>query len=249
MRSHDTAHTTPVGTGRAAPAGAAAGRPPRDVRGFWRVLLAIIAPLPMLAKAIYYVLSPVDGGAEFSDTLAAYAGHEELLPVLTWLDAVFVTLLIPATFAVAWVARRGAPRLATVAALISLVGFFAGVGLLGGVIGIESLTVRHSLDVEAMAGLSDVYANEPIILVAGLLFIVGIVFGLGLLGIALWRSRVAPAWLGIALAAGGFTHPFIPGHVAQGVGLAVAAVGFAGASVALLRMRNDDFDLPATGAR
>jgi hypothetical protein len=81
-------------------------------------------------------------------------------------------------------------------------------------------------------------------LIAGLLFILGITIGLLLLGIALWRSRVAPAWMGMALALGGFTHPFMPGHVAAGVGLVVAAVGFAGASRALLRMRNDDFDLP-----
>ncbi|MEU4235434.1 hypothetical protein AB0F17_65160 [Nonomuraea sp. NPDC026600] len=33
--------------------------------------------------------------------------------------------------------------------------------------------------------------------------------------------------------------------VAQGIGLAVAAVGFAGASLALLRIRNDAFDLPS----
>jgi hypothetical protein len=42
--------------------------------------------------------------------------------------------------------------------------------------------------------------------------------------------------MGIALAIGGFTHPFIPGHVAQGIGLAVAAAGFAGATVTLLRI-------------
>jgi len=36
---------------------------------------------------------------------------------------------------------------------------------------------------------------------------------------------------------------FLPGHVAQGVGLLVAAVGYAGASLALLRLGNDDFDL------
>ncbi|HET9900400.1 MAG TPA: hypothetical protein VFR46_04940, partial [Actinomycetes bacterium] len=69
-------------------------------------------------------------------------------------------------------------------------------------------------------------------------------FGLLLLGIALWRSRVAPAWMGIALGLGGFTHPFLPGHVLAGLGLLVAAVGFAGASWALLRTSNDDFDLP-----
>jgi hypothetical protein len=44
-------------------------------------------------------------------------------------------------------------------------------------------------------------------------------FGLLLLGIALWRSRVAPAWMGIALGLGGFTHPFLPGHVLAGLGL------------------------------
>ncbi|MFJ2715556.1 hypothetical protein [Streptomyces sp. NPDC087437] len=52
---------------------------------------------------------------------------------------------------------------------------------------------------------------------------------------------------GIALAVVGFTHPFMPGHIASGVGLLVAGVGFAaagfaGAGWALLRMSDDDFD-------
>jgi hypothetical protein len=50
--------------------------------------------------------------------------------------------------------------------------------------------------------------------------------------------------MGIALGLGGFTHPFLPSHVLAGLGLLVAAVGFAGASWALLRTSNDDFDLP-----
>jgi hypothetical protein len=44
---------------------------------------------------------------------------------------------------------------------------------------------------------------------------------------------------------GGATHPFIPSHIGQGIGLLVAAAGFTGASITLLRMRNDEFDLPA----
>jgi DNA-directed RNA polymerase specialized sigma24 family protein len=36
--------------------------------------------------------------------------------------------------------------------------------------------------------------------------------------------------------------------VGQGIGLLVAAAGFAGVSVALLRMSNDEFDLPAAAA-
>jgi hypothetical protein len=43
---------------------------------------------------------------------------------------------------------------------------------------------------------------------------------------------------------GGVTHPFIPNHIGQGIGLFVAAAGFVGVSMALLRMSNDEFDLP-----
>lgn len=236
---------TPATTETTAPTRAATVRPLRDVRGFWRILLAVIAPLPMLAKGIFYILTPENGDTGFRDTVTALAAHKGLVGTLTWFDAVFVAGLIPATYAVAWVARRGAPRLTTAGAVIALLGFFAGISLLGGVLTPAVVTARHGLDVNAMAALDDAVSNEPMILVAGLLFIVGIVIGLGLLGVALWRSRSAPAWMGIALLVGGATHPFIPGHVAQGIGLLVAAVGFAGATVALLRMRNDDFDLPA----
>lgn len=221
-------------------------RPLRDVRGFWRILLAVIAPLPMLAQATNYILMPVGGNAEFTDTVAAVAAHEALFGVLRWFDAAFVVLLVPATFAVAWAARRSAPRLATAGALIALTGFLAGLGLIhGGGTPLAYLTVREGLDVTSMARLDEAAWNDPMQTLASLLFLVGIVIGLTVLGMALWRSRVAPAWLGIALAVGGFTHPFIPNHTAQGIGLAVAAIGFAGASLALLRMRNDDFDLPA----
>ena len=235
-------------TDTATPATASATRALRDVRGFWRILLAVIAPLPMVAEGIYYLLVPVEGSASFRDTVAAFAAHKQLMDVITWFGAVFVVGLIPATFAVAWVARRGAPRLTTWGAAIALLGFMTGFPLLGGPINTSYLTVQHGLDVDAVAKFDDALHTEPLLGVASLLFIVGIVFGLGLLGLALWRSRVAPAWMGIALGVGGFTHPFIPNHIGQGIGLLVAAVGFAGASVALLRMRNDTFDLPAAAS-
>jgi hypothetical protein len=33
-------------------------KPVRDRRGFWRILLAVILPLPMLAKGVFYMLTP-----------------------------------------------------------------------------------------------------------------------------------------------------------------------------------------------
>jgi hypothetical protein len=125
-----------------------------------------------------------------------------------------------------------------------LTGLLTGFGILGGTPRLETVVVSEGIDVSTAARMADAIGEHPTALLGGLMFILAITVGLLLLGIALWRSRVAPAWMGLALAAGGLTHPFMPGHVAAGTGLIVAAVGFAGASVALLRMRNDDFDLP-----
>jgi hypothetical protein len=220
-------------------------RPLRDTRGFWRILLAVILPLPMLAKGVFYLLTPVAGDVTFEESVTQLAAQAELLDTLKWLDAVFVVTLIPATIAVAWVARRGAPRLTTVGAVIALSGFFAGIALLGGVVTPAMATVQHGLDVTSTAALDEALHQEPLLGIASLLFILGIVVGLGLLGGALLRSRYAPAWAGIAVLVGGATHPFIPSTVGQGIGLFVAAAGYAGVGVALLRMTNDEFDLPA----
>ncbi len=218
-------------------------RAPRDVRGFWRVLLAVVAPVPMLFMGLYYLLSPVDGGASFESTLAAVAEHQDRYQWLPWLQVPFF-LLIPAMFATAWVTRRAMPRLATAGGLLAVGGISAGFFLLPGVESLQYLTVRNGLDVSTMTKLDSLLEDAPTLQIGSLLFILAITFGLLLLGIALWRSRVAPAWMGIALALGGFTHPFMPGHLAAGIGLIVASVGFAGTSVALLRGTNADFDLP-----
>jgi len=218
--------------------------PLRDRRGFWRILLAIIVPMPMLAKAVYYLLTPVAGDVTFKESVTSFEAHRGMLETLKWFDAVFVVTIIPATVAVAWVARRGAPRLTAVGGFIALSGMFAGIALLGGVMTPALVTVQHDLDVSLMAALDDALHHEPLLGIASLLFIVAIVFGLGLLGEALRRSGAVPAWVGIAVMVGGATHPFIPHHVGQGIGLLVAAAGFAGVGVALLRMTNDEFDLP-----
>ena len=219
-------------------------RPDHDRRGFWRILLAVILPLPMLAKGVYYLLTPVAGDVTFNESVASFETHSGILETLKWLDAVFVVLLIPAAMGLAWVARRGAPRLTTAGAVIALTGFLFGISLLGGVTTPAMMTVQHDLDVKSTAALDDALHHEPLLGIASLLFIVGIVLGLGLLGGALKRSRAVPAWVGLAVMIGGATHPFIPNHIGQGMGLFVAAAGFAGVSVALLRMSNDEFDLP-----
>ena len=220
----------------------------RDLRSFWRILLAVIAPLPMLAQGLYYVISPWDSNATFAQSITETNDHLGLVGAMQWIETPFLIGLIPATIAVIWVTRRHTPRLTTVGAVLCLLGDLAAFPLNPNSDRTAYLTASKHLNVTAISALSDAEDNYLLGQLGGLLFIIGVTIGLLLLGIALWRSKAAPAWFGIALAVGGFTHPFIsgivPGYIGQGVGLWVAALGFAGASYALLRMRNDDFDLP-----
>jgi hypothetical protein len=218
-----------------------------DTRGFWRALLAVVAPLPMLAKGISYLIIPVDGDASFGSTIDALSSRPGLANTLVWLDVVFCVLLVPALLAGCWLARRGAPRLATAAGLVAGGGALVGVALLGGPLPPYQSTLRDDLDPSAMSAYNDALEKDPVIGVGSAFFIIAIVIGISLIGAALWRSGQIPRVAAIAVILGGSTHPFLPGHVAQGIGLLVGAAGFACVSLALLRLPNDAFDLPPTG--
>jgi len=88
--------------------------------------------------------------------------------------------------------------------------------------------------------------NQPAVLVALLLFLVGMVIGGILLGIALWRSRAVPRWTAVALIVSSPLRLVYDGGINAITALTwvLTAVGFAGASVALMRMSDDEFDLP-----
>jgi hypothetical protein len=229
-----------------APATAPATTRTHDARRFWMTLLAVVAPLPMLSKGIFYLITPVDGDADVATTVDALQSRLGLNTALVWLDVVFCALIVPSLAAACWLARRDAPRLSTAAGLVAVGGALVGQILTGGPLTPYEATLRHGLDAQAMQDLTDAVEGDPVMGVGSLCFIVAIVIGLTLVGAALWRSRRVPRIAAAAVILGGATHPFLPGHAAQGVGLLVAAAGFAFVSAALLRLPKDGFDLPPT---
>lgn len=214
---------------------------PREDRGFYRKALAIVAPLPLLAMGANYLAADVPGNGSFGEVLDAARRQESLLVVMSWVTMLFFAFLIPAVIAVAAVTRKRAPRLTAWGIALTVPGFALGFSMGPGDTGLALLTVQKHLDVPSMNALDKAIRQTPTLGVSSLLFIVGIVIGLLLLGIALAKSHVVPVWFGVALAFGGFTHPFMPTHTLAGIGLIIAAVGFSGASLGLLRMSNDEF--------
>jgi hypothetical protein len=58
---------------------AAVARPAWDTRRYWRVLLAIVAPLPLLGLGASYVISQIPSDGPFKSLAAAAAAHHRPL--------------------------------------------------------------------------------------------------------------------------------------------------------------------------
>ena len=222
-------------------------RTPHDLRRTWRVLLALLAPLPLLGMGISYLVDPVPQDGPFSGMVAAAADDRGAALLAVWAGLPFLVGLVPATAALAWVCRRQVPVLTSVGVWLTIPGFLAAFALLPAQNVHALVTADDGLDAGTVAALDDAVVEQPWVLLATLLFLLGITVGLPVLGVALWRSGTAPRWTAALLIAGTATHIFVPGPAGKGLGLLVGAVGFLGVTLALLRTSDEEFDLPPVG--
>ena len=217
----------------------------RDRRTFWRLLLAFVAPMSGLALAAANAVSPSSLGGSAEDEVTSIAAHQGAAEASLWFSLLFVLTLIPGAIAVAWVCRRRRPSLTAVAGCLAIFGFLTGmanpstnmVALIG---------AQKGVDHDTLVTLVDATSNSIFVSVALLPFLLAITFGRLLLGILLWRARVAPRWMAAALIAA-VPVEFLNisgGNLQPTISWALTGIGFASATVALLRMSNDEFDLP-----
>lgn len=219
---------------------------PRDLRHFWRFLLAFVAPVGAAAIATGRFLMPyytADDNATILDKVAAHLGT---VNALLWLYVIGVLLLLPGVFAVVVVTRRSVPVLTAWAAILSILAYTAALAspntdLLAYVAGNEGVDRAASL------ALMDGITSHPATGVLAGFFVIGHIVGTVLLGLALLRSRMAPSWMAYGLMVSQPLHltaVLLSNRYVDLVGWGLTAVGFLGASLALLRMRDDEFDLP-----
>ena len=107
------------------------------------------------------------------------------------------------------------------------------------------MAARKGFDPTSTGRFIDALENDPRVGLGLLGFITAIVIGSILIGLALWASKAVPLWAAALVGLGGCTHPFLSfDHVVHGAGLVVLALGCVAVSATLLKMSNDDFDLP-----
>ncbi len=216
-----------------------------DARGFWRVLLAVVVPIPWLAKGVQYIVLEADYDHS-ADQIRAWTS-DQAWSWLQWLDVLFVVLVIPSIVAMALVCRRGAPRLTTWATIVMGGGFLMVLPLNLGSDPLVWVAARKGYDPTSTGKFIDALDTDPRVGLGGLGFISAILVGSILLGLALWKSGAVSPWAAAVVGLGGFTHPFLSfEHHVHGAGLVVLALGCVAVSAALLRMSNDEYDLPPT---
>jgi hypothetical protein len=202
-----------------------------------RVLLALSAVLgPLLFLAVFSV-QPYETTDSTKEIVAAIAENEGTVQFAQWAMALGLVLLVPGTLAVGLLATARSPKMGLWGTAVLVTGWLA-------------IATTPSLDQVALGGLAKGVSQEALVKVTDgtyelavngvptLYFVAAHVVGAILLGVALLRGRVVPAWAAWALILS------MPVNVAGFVGgtlpvvllsFALMAVGFGAAALVIVR--------------
>jgi hypothetical protein len=220
--------------------------PPRDITspnrpGFDRRALAILMPIGPLAIAIVRAILPYNTTDSNATVAAKVAEHQGVEGVVIWLTFVALLTLVPGVIALGMLARWGAPRLGTAGLVLACAGFMSLFwSTVAGSDNVALGAARIGMSPVLTGKLLDSIGAIPAIGLASTLFVLGHIVGLALLGVALWRGRVLPAWAALMIAVSQPLHlvfaVVIPVHALDGLAWGLTAIGFAAAAVVLVRL-------------
>lgn len=171
-----------------------------------------------------------------ASAVATNATDSDLMDQTHLVAQLIAAYLLPLGFlAMAWLANRRAPWLASIGAFITLLGFLP----LALYVGQDSLfydIARWGSSLQFVE-LAQRWNSDGVMAYYGIAFGAGTVFGPTLIGLALWRSRAIPVWAAICLTCSRlpvFLFSFVPYHVETAIVLAGVVLLFIGSMPAAL---------------
>lgn len=225
------------------------GSPPalRDLRRVWRILTAVLIPIGPLGVLLTRAFMPYWTSDTEEAAVASMVAEPGRAEAMSWAFFVAFPALLFGALAVGYVARRGAPVLATVGAGLTFVAF-AMAGSFGSTDLLMHVMGRDGYDEATIVDVTGLMFAHPINAVGTGIFVAGHILGMVLLGVAVARARVVPWWAGAAIAV---SQPF---HLVSAVilpsrlmdvtlGWGLTTIGFAVVAVAVLRTPDDGWDL------
>ena len=229
---------------------AAPTRGPRDVRRARRLTAAILLPVAPLSVAVLRLIWPAFSASDTAASVDAVAARPGAQEAVLWLSLVMTLTMVPAVLAAVRLARRRRPVLAMCAAGVNVVAYLAGATALVAPDLLTLVAVRGDHDRATIVPVIDAVNAHPTIGLGLILFVIGHIAGMILLGTALWR--IIPAWASIALIVSQPLH-FIAYVVLQiqlldGLAWGLTALGFTACALAIVRTPDNDWDLPPANA-
>ena len=220
----------------------------RDARTVWRTLLAIAGPPLALYVAIGRFLLPYDQSDSPEMIFEKLVAHPGFGMATIWIGLVLAPTCVAGVVAVGWLSRRRVPIMTTIGLILAVVGYTClAVGNSFGELSTALVGSHPEVDRATTFALGSGLEIGPVSNLTGTLFVFGHLIGTTILGLALWRSRAVPSWAALLLAVSQPIHlasVMLDNRPLDLVGWGGTALGFAAAGLALLRMNNDDFDLP-----
>jgi hypothetical protein len=213
---------------------------PRPGAGLDRRALAILMPIGPLAIAIVRGILPYYTRDSNTALAAKVAAHQSTEMAVIWLTFVAMLTLVPGVIALGMLARRHSPRLGTTGLVLACAGFLSLFwSTVAGSDNVALGAAHLGMHPATTGALLTSIGNILPIGLASNIFVLGHVVGLILLGIALWRGRVVPAWAGLLIAVSQILHVvfaiIVPVHALDGLAWGLTTVGFAVAAVAFIR--------------
>jgi hypothetical protein len=220
----------------------------RDLRTGWRVALAIALPVGPLLVTLARAVMPYWTSDDPATAMAAIAAAPETMDVLIWLGALLTPCMIVSMLTLGYVARRGAPVLATVGTVLSF-GAYAMWGATGNLDYTASVLLAAGYRVDEVVTLTGHLDGTGLSIAVGTFWVLGHILGLVILAIALHRARVLPLWAAVVMALSQPIHlvaaVIVPSRwldVLGGWGMTTLTCALVSAWI--LRTRNSDWDLP-----
>jgi hypothetical protein len=185
--------------------------------------------------------TPFENGSSESAYLKSLADHPKQALVAAVLLHFGYLLFVPAAFAMARLARRGARKLSSIGIVLAALGSGLS-GLL--VTDLYDLSIARHAGVTGGVPISNM-DGVPLaglgFLTMGLLTSLGMIVGLAVLAAAMWRARLAPVWPAIAIVAGFAASFGAHSLLRTAIGFAAMCVAIAFLGITVLRMSEDRF--------
>jgi len=223
----------------------AARKPPADLRRYSRWFLALLVPIGPAAIAVLRYVLPYLTVDDTDEIVRKVAADLQTTSLVLWLGFVAVLTLVPGVIAVGRLTRRRAPRTTAAALLLLIPGYLA----LGWLIGSDLLLwtgAEAGLDQSTLVQLYN--TTHMTTAIAAGVFVLGHVLGTVLLGVAMWHSGAVPRWAAVLTVVAQPLH-FVAAVIVGSPSLDLVAwgmnaVGFAAVAVAVIRLPDDEWDLP-----